>query len=147
MKRFAIAAALSASLVAFPALSADARPAKGGKSVKVKKSKRCAKQHRVGFVAGGTLAGFDGQSVTLTVQRANRHARRYLESNPPTFSTVGARVSFVDVTDAGDNGVGFEDVLATDRVAVIGKLSVPKRRCTGEVSLAVRKVVVVRPEA
>jgi hypothetical protein len=146
VKKIVVCAAVAASLVAMPVLTADAKPGKSGKSAKAQKSKRCKKPRRLGFVVRGSLASFDSTSVTLDVARANRHARRYLESNAATFATADARVRFVGVTDTGTDGVGFEDVASSDRVRVLGKLLVPKRRCEGDTSLVVKKIKVVRPE-
>lgn len=143
-------AAVAAALFAVPAMSVEAKPSKPGSSGKSERkaqgnSKRCAKPHRLGFVVRGTLASSDATSVTLNVVGANRHARRYLESSPATFSTAGAKLSFEGVTDSSGNGtVGLEDVAASDRIVVIGKLATPKKRCTGTSSLAVRKIAVHR---
>lgn len=146
MKKIIVCAVVAVSLVAMPVLSAEAKPGKGGKSAKAQKSKRCKKPRRLGFVVRGSLASFDAESVTLTVAKANRHARRYLESNPATFSTADAKVRFVGVTDTGTDGVGVEDVVATDVVRIRGKLVVPKRGCSGDTTLVVRKVKVIRPD-
>ena len=160
MKKILVAVA-AVSLIALPAAGAQAKPSgkAHGKSERAGerdsserrsgerrgRSKRCRKPTRRGFVVRGSLAGHDADSVTLEVARANRHARRWLRDNGPTFDTSRARVSFEGVEDGnGDGAVDLADVVATDRVRVIGKLSVPKRGCDGDTELAVRKVSVVR---
>ena len=111
------------------------------------KPKKCEKLIRVGFTVNGTFVMWDEsmQRVTVLVSRANKHARRWLnQSNDPVFSTIGARVKFVGVTDNG-GPVGFGDVERTDRVKVRGKLRMPKKRCEGDTTLNIKKIKVKRP--
>jgi hypothetical protein len=168
LKKKTLAGALTVlALTIGPALGAEAKGPKSGKgkgkterhALSHGKSKRCNKAKRVGFQLRGTLApiaedgslvGADG-AITLNVVRANRHARRWLESNEPTFQTAGVRLAFVGVTDANEPaGIGLEDALATDRVKVQGKLALPKRGCetalTTEPNPALKRIKVVRPE-
>jgi hypothetical protein len=87
----------------------------------------------------------DFGDLVLSVTRANHHARTYVSKTP--LSTVGALVSFRGVTDGNaDKAVGFDDALATDTVKVIGKLVRPKRGCTGDTTVKLRKVMVNRPD-
>ena len=135
---------------ALPVLSAEAKPGHDKPAVKHDgKSKRCKKARSVGFVVRGSLESYEDASVTLAVQRANRHARRWLEAgNAPVFDTTGLRVKFAGVTDANaDSVVDLADVLPTDRVKVLGKLAVPKAGCEGEVALKLKKLRVSRNAA
>jgi hypothetical protein len=108
---------------------------------------RCDRLQRVAFVARGSVVSFDTPDpgdLVIKVTRANHHAAKYVSKTP--LSTVGAHVSFAGVTDANaDNAVGFDDVLGTDAVMVIGKLVRPKRGCDGETTVQLRKVLVKRP--
>jgi len=117
---------------------------------------RCARPQRVAFVARGSLVSFTPTvdatdspnfgDLVLNVTRANHHARTYVSKTP--LSTVGTRVSFGAVTDGNaDNAVGFDDVLSTDTVMVIGKLVRPKHGCAGDTTVQLRKVKVHRPDA
>lgn len=158
MKKIVPAVVAAAALVAFPVAGVQAKPAgkrgqdterhagkRDAESKRNAKSKRCKKQSRRGFVVRGSLAGYDAESVTLDVERANKHARRWLRDNDPTFDTSAARFAFEGVDDAsGDGHVDLDDAVATDRVRVLGKLSMPKRGCDGDGSLHVHKVVVTR---
>ena len=147
MKKTAITAALATALCVAPAAGAQADPGKGhGKPRgKERSAKRCERPHRVGFVVRGTLAAHDAATATLDVRRANRHARRYLESHPATFSLAGVKVVLKGITDANSDGtVDLDDVSSTDKVRAIGRIAVPRRRCEGEVSVVIRKIKVVR---
>lgn len=144
---FLITAAAALSLAAAPA--AGAQPGEHGNGPGQRAAgqpKRCEHTKNVGFAAAGSLASFDDASLTLTVAKANHHARVFLASNPAVFSTADVTPAFVGVTDANADGVvGLADVVATDRVRVIGKLALPKRGCDGTASVTVRKLSVVRP--
>ena len=134
MKKVALAVAAIAVLALSPA--AQAKPGS---------SKRCAKSPGVGFVATGSLAGYDETSVSLDVARANRHARRWLASNEPVFSLLSVEPSFEGVTDTNaDGAIDFADVVASDSVQVMGKVTRPKRGCEGASSLKIRRVTVTR---
>jgi hypothetical protein len=142
------AAMAAAALVGAPVQGAAAKPGEHGSHGLSGQHGRCAKPQSVGFAAAGTLAGYTAGSVTLTVTRANKHARTFIAGAGSTFSTAGARVRFDGVTDADGSGtVDFADVLPTDVVRVIGKVSRPKHGCpAGDAALTLRKVQVVRPD-
>jgi hypothetical protein len=148
MNRRTITAAFAvAAAAAVPVQGAAAKPHGHGGPPEGKG--RCAKAQSVGFAAGGSLAGYTADSVTLTIAHANKHARGYIASAGSTFPLADARLRFRGVTDAdGSGAVDFADVLPTDVVRVIGKVSRPKRGCpAGDAALTVRKVQVVRPDA
>jgi hypothetical protein len=152
MKKLIVITLAGLATLALPVVGAQAQPpSAGGEKAAGKggaKSKRCKKPRALGFVAAGALASVEGSSVTLTVARANRHARRWLETSDATFDTAGLTVSFVGVTDGDLSGaVELADVLPTDRVRVLGKLALPKRGCEGEAVLTLRKVKVLRDPA
>ena len=146
MKKTALTAATVAALCIAPA--AGAHPADRGDGHgrgKERSTKRCERAHLVGFAVKGTLAAYDAGTITLDVVRGNRHARRYLETNPATFSLADARMRFQNVTDANSDGtVDFADVASTDRVMALGRLAVPRKRCEGEAGLVIGKVKVLR---
>jgi hypothetical protein len=143
------AAAVAAVPVAAPAAPGPGSGGSGGE-IKQRKSSRCKKVKRVGFVVQGALAAYDATTATLTVRKANQHARRWLAvPNPPTFDVASARKKFAGIADGNGTGVGFDDVLPTDRVRVIGKLLVVKRGCEQALTqspLSIRKVQVTRPK-
>jgi len=152
VKKMIVVALAGLATLALPVVGAQAKsPRAGGEHAAGKggeKSKRCKKPRAVGFVAAGTLASVDGSSVSLTVARANRHARRWLETSEATFDTADLTVSFVGVTDGDLSGaVDLADALPTDRVRVLGKLALPKRGCEGAAVLTLRKVKVLREVA
>ena len=96
---------------------------------------RCARLQRVAFVARGTFVSFADDALVMKVVRANHHARAYTSGTP--LSTKGAKVTFRGLT-------GFDQAVSTDRVMVVGKLVRPKRGCTGDTSVVLRKVMVGR---
>ena len=96
---------------------------------------RCARLQRVAFVARGTFVSFADDALVMKVVRANHHARSYTSGAP--LSTKGAKVTFRGLT-------GFDQAVSTDQVMVIGKLLRPKRGCTGDTSVVLRKVKVTR---
>jgi hypothetical protein len=96
---------------------------------------RCARPQRVAFVARGTFVSFADDALVMKVVRANHHARAYTSGTP--LSTKGAKVTFRGLT-------GFDQAVSTDRVMVIGKLVRPKRGCTGDTSVVLRRVMVTR---
>jgi hypothetical protein len=98
---------------------------------------RCARPQRVAFVARGTFVSFADDSLVMNVVRANHHARSYTSGTP--LSTKGATVVFHGLT-------GFDQAVSTDRVMVIGKLVRPKRGCSGDTSVVLRRVTVSRPD-
>ena len=161
MNNVTVAALAAVALVAVPAASADPGKGKLGSerkaqhgsdrddSVGERGSKRelrkCKRERRGRFLAAGTASAQDSASFVLTVKRTNRPARKWLAVNEATFSTTGVKLRLKGIGDAtGDGTVDFADVLPTDRVRVIGKLSRPKRGCTGEAALKLRRIVVHR---
>ena len=150
MKKIVPAVMVTLVVTALPAHLAVAKPShagKLGKAEKQSKLKKCKKSHAVGFVVGGTFAGHDAGSVTISVTEASKHARAYLAADSATFSKVGVRLSFEGVADTGDGVVGFDDVVASDSVKVIGKLTQPKKACAGVTTLSVRKIAVTREQS
>jgi hypothetical protein len=165
MRNKVTAAALTAlALVAVPAVSAadsgkgeagseqDARHHSGKAKPQAKiykgRSGKCMKPKRVGFVVTGTVATMDASSLTLTVTKANRHANKWLALNAPTFATAGVKLRLKGIVDSTRDGlVDHADVLPTDRARVIGKLIRPKRGCTGETLVSVRRIHVRRRAA
>ena len=146
MKKTALTAATVAALCIAPA--AGAHPADKGDGQgrgKERSAKRCERAHVVGFAVKGTLAGYDAETITLDVVRGNRHARRYLENHPATFSLANAQLRLRGVTDANSDGnVDLADVASTDKVMALGRIAVPRKRCEGEASVVIGKVKVVR---
>jgi len=152
VKKLILVVLAGLATVALPVMGAEAKPSPDKAAGKHgAKSKRCDKARSVGFVVRGTFASADGASVTVTVERANKHASRWLEDGGvPTFDTTGLTVEFVGVVDGDASGtVDLADALTTDRVHVKGKLALPKRKCEGDAVLTVKKVKVSReaPEA
>ena len=123
----------------------------------------------VGFSLSGTgLSGLSGSTLalplTLDVTSANRHARRLLEltradiqgSGTETFgaSSDTFLLRFAGITDGNNDGtVDLADVLATDRVKVIGKVTRTRTRdedgdrTTSYGGLNIRKIVISRASA
>lgn len=169
MNKTLTSAAAVLALIALPVAGATAKPGKGrghGQALNTQSdggrvasgpigersptrgstSRKCRRPQSVGFVAKGSLAGFTAEDVTLDVERANKHARAYIKAAGSTFTLGTARVQFEGVTDDNADGVvDFADVQPTDMVKAIGKASRPKRGCTGETVLTLRKVQVERP--
>ena len=152
MKKSVLSLVAIAAIAAVPVAGAEAKPRDGKlKQHRVSKldrgkAKRCAKLQRVGFVVDGTFGGYVDPDLTVDVVEANRHARNWIAANGNAFSTAGASVAFEGVTDSDlDASVTFADVVGTDQVILVGKLSRPKRGCTGDQSVVVRHVQVTRP--
>jgi hypothetical protein len=170
MSKIAITAAAAAALAALPAAGAAARPGAGhgqgqgpgahqrpADLVRQPKPRgRCSRAQRVAFVAHGSFVAFAATAdpadaltagdLTVDVTRSNHHARG--SRGQHTFATAGAKVTFRGVNDSSGNGaVGLEDVVAGDRVVLLGKLVRPKRGCQGQTSVLLRKVMVKRPAA
>jgi hypothetical protein len=99
---------------------------------------RCARPQRVAFVARGTFVSFGQDGLVMKVVRANHHARAYTSGTP--LSIEGAKVTFRGLK-------GFDEAVSTDRVMVIGKLVRPKRGCSGDTSVVLRRVTVRREAA
>jgi hypothetical protein len=150
MKKSILSMLAIAAIAAVPVAGAQAKPPAGkGKHRVTKlnkgKSKKCAKLQRVGFVVDGTFGSYADPDLTVDVVEANKHARGWVAANGSTFSTTGASVAFEGVTDGDADGlVSFADVTSTDQVIVVGKLSRPKKGCTGARSLVVRHVQITR---
>jgi len=163
MKKMILAAVAALSVLAFPLAAeakrghgngnghgqsqqgSDARQGAEQQSEGRRASRKCKRTQSVGFVVKGSLASFTPEAVTLDVERANRHARSYIETAGSTFELGSARLKFEGVTDADNSGaVDLADVLPTDRVVAIGKATRPKRGCEGETVLKLRKLQVVR---
>jgi hypothetical protein len=88
----------------------------------------------------------DATSVTLRVTKANRHARKSgLVSVGEEYTatpTNASRIRYV-------NRTGPADAQPTDRVRVIGKVTVQKRKCATDdftPAATVRKVTVKGPD-
>jgi hypothetical protein len=106
------------------------------------KSHSCA-QRKKAFVVNGALVSLtrddaattatDETSVTLTVRRANRHARRSGELVDTDASTPGTQVTYVAASDpfrlklSGYDTGQSPDV--GDKVRVKGKIAFTRRRC------------------
>ena len=110
------------------------------------KSKRCAKVRKVGFVVAGTYVSGDATGVTLLVTRANRHARKSelvtVGQQYTATPTKASRIRYVNRTGPGD-------AQATDKVRVVGKVTVQKRKCRTDgftPEATVRKVTVIGPD-
>jgi hypothetical protein len=86
-----------------------------------------------GIVVKGTLVSFSADSVTLTVTKLNRHARR------AEVATVGSQYTIEAGSDAFRSQLsGYEDneaPSAGDKVRVTGKVAVTKRRCEPDASV------------
>ncbi len=163
MNKVTVAALTALALVAVPAASAEPGKGKSGSEKKAQEpsgkgksgtktfkgqSGKCKKPQRVGFVAAGTVATLDAASITLTVTNSNRHATNWLALNVPTFATAGAKLRLKGIVDSTADGlVDYADVLSTDRVRVIGQLVRPKRGCTGETVVSLRRINVRRKSA
>lgn len=127
------------------------------------KSHRCV-AHRVAYVAGGTLVSQtlvldtpapDARStrptysgdVTIAVTRTNHQARGD-KGTTKTYTLSHARVTFGLTDQNNDGSVGLDDLAAGDRVKVIGKVTVLRKRCdqTGFTpTVTIRKLIVQAP--
>ena len=170
MKKILMTAVAAVALVALPVAGANARPgghghgSTQGNAVEgdttqgpagqytpgrphTRTPRRCRRMQSVGFMAKGTLAGFTAETITLDVKRANRHARAWIAANGSELTLGSARVKFAGVTDGDASGtVDFADVLPTDQVTAIGKVTRVKRGCSGDPAVTLRRVQVVRPD-
>jgi hypothetical protein len=162
-----LATTAALALFAVPALGAQAQPGprtespgksqgKGKRTGQKNKPRgRCARKHARAFVAKGTLVSFiptadtadaaTAGELTVNVVSGNRHSRGH--RGEQSFALTDERVSFRGVTDTNATGVGFDDVVAGDRVMLVGKLLTPKRRCAAAApTVDLRRVKVSRPE-
>jgi len=141
--RLMLAVFAAAALLALPAVG---QAAHNGKTHGQGKS--CAKPTvKAGFVVKGTLTSFtaddpattaDEESVTITVTRANRHARRsgeLTDRDPakPGVQVAGGTFSVNGSTDAFKVGLSGYDTGETpstgDKVRIVGKVALTKKRC------------------
>ncbi|HEX4805406.1 MAG TPA: hypothetical protein VFU94_05860 [Conexibacter sp.] len=123
-------------------------------------SHRCA-AHRVGYVAAGTLVSqtlaLDASStsdhptysgdVTIAVTRTNHQARGD-KGTTKTYTLAHARVVLGLADQNNDGSVGLDDLAANDRVKVVGKVTVLRRKCdqTGFTpTVTVRQLIVHAP--
>ena len=141
MKKILSMTAALALLV--PAAATAERPSSPGSQGKGKtpSSKgRCGKVNK-GYVVAGTLVShtltqnpdgtYDG-TVTVKVTKANSHAKKSgaTTDSEQTYTLDDDKVSFGEgVTDGADEGtdVGLADVVAGDKVRVLGKIAVQKK--------------------
>ena len=163
----AVAAAIAA--LAVPAAADAAKPADAGSKGKQQQTKSKAKQ--VGFSLSGTgLTGQTGTSAltdpfSLDLVSANKHARNALKVDEAFIDGTGTTpidvaagdtysLKLSGVTDGADEGtdVSLADVLATDRVKVVGKVVRTRTKAKGSKpaftygAVDIRKVVVTRGE-
>jgi hypothetical protein len=157
MKKVLLSVLAIAAIVAVPVAGAQAKPpaykvnkgkALGKAKAKAKakgKARRCAKPQRVGFVVDGTFGSYTDPDLTVNVVEANKHAGGWVAANGSTFPMAGVAAAFEGVTDGNADGlVSFADLTSTDQVIIVGKLSRPKKGCTGSTSVVVRHVHVIR---
>ncbi len=153
------AAATAIAALAVPATAFATDDTKPEKSQKPAKTQKAQKAKAKGFTLSGTeLAGLtvtDGKVAgpfTLDLTSANKHARTLLgvtkaqvagdqTTTIPAVAGDALRLRLNGVTDGADAGtdVSLADVLATDRVKVIGKV-------TRDGALDIRKITVKRAE-
>ena len=148
-KTILLTTALGAALAA-GGVAAEARPGAHGKgATKAGKAKghakKCAKARKVGFVVRGTFVSGTGRTVTLTVTKANRHARKSgLVTAGENFTITARKVRYVHRSGPSDAEVG-------DKVRVVGKVTKLKKGCSASgftPAATARKVTVVgSPEA
>jgi hypothetical protein len=135
VKRIIVLALAGAAALAIPTV-ADAKPGHSGPDA-------CKRTKRVGFAAAGPLVALEETSLRIYVKRANRHARRWLAQREPLFESAGARLKLARLVDRDGSGtVELTDAAPGDRIRVSGKLTLPKRRCSGDAALVVRRVSV-----
>jgi hypothetical protein len=158
-KTTAVATAIAALAVPSAALATDDHEHKGKSHQKAKKAKS------VGFSLSGTeLAGLNvtdnkaSGPFTLDLTSANKHARTFLgltktqiqgddTTSIPVASDDTFRLRLNGITDGADAGtdVSLADVLATDRVKVVGKVTrVRKGDTTTTRTLDIKKITVTR---
>jgi hypothetical protein len=152
MKRISLAALLAASLVA---------PAQASKPPHPAKSHKC-QPHKVAYVARGTLVSqsltqtaggstakrsddrYSGD-LTVDVTKTNRHAKKGTQS----YTLADARVKFHVPDRTGDGKRNQDDLLAGDRVKLIGKITALSKKCdqTGFTpTVTIRKVEFKAPK-
>ena len=137
MKKLIAVALAGLATVALPVVGAQAKPTTRRAAESTARSRSAVRSHaRLGSCFAARSAPWRARKVTLNVERANRHARRWLETgNSPEFDTIGLTVRFEGVTDGNaDTVVDLADVLPTDRVRVKGKLT--RRRPAARATLS-----------
>ena len=170
LKKTAVAAALTA--LAVPAAAQADRPDHAGERGKAKaertqtkqtKSQKAKKSKGVGFTAAGIglteLPYADGKLTgpfSLDLTSANKHARTVLGADrseiqgPSTFEIpvvagAAAKLQLGEGVDAnGNKTLDGGELLATDRVKVIGKVTRQRKGSTAARVLDVKKIVVSR---
>jgi hypothetical protein len=137
--------AAAGALLAAPAIGQANKPAGKGKSPNSASAKSCKKLN-VGFTARGTLvsvtpdipATADNEAtVTLKLTSANRHARRSGEFVDQDNDKKGVQIKGSELTiPTSDayvlklNGYeGAETPSMGDKVKVVGKIALTKKRC------------------
>jgi len=147
----ALTLAAAGALLAVPASGLAAKPADAGKPAAKGKpaspgAKRCAKTHKVGYVVSGTLVSMTADdattpaseaTVTLAVTNANSHARKSGDIADQDAVKKGVQVKGATYTVAAGDAyklklAGFEGTdtpSAGDRVHVIGRIPLTKKRC------------------
>jgi hypothetical protein len=127
------------------------------------KSQACDNTLSRAFVVKGTVVSFDGTDVEISVTGANRHARNSGELQDQDLSTSGTQVAGdTHTTSAGSDS--FKLVLSGyetgetpqvgDKVRLIGKIAIVKKRCADEgatiearsTDVNLRKVQIIEPE-
>ena len=121
-----VAAAVALALV--PATAVAKNDGTSGKSCDAKNK---------AFVVKGTFVSSTADSVTLTVTRANRHARRSGELVDTDAGTEGTQVTYSSASDdytlklSGYDG-DTDTPSPGDKVRVKGKIAYTKKRCAPE---------------
>lgn len=145
--RTIVSVVAAGALLVVPAASFAGKGDNEGKNPAKTHPTNCSKQHKAGFVVSGTLVSaiaddpatplVSEASVTLTVTGANMHARKSGELADQDATTDGVQVKGGTYTvAAGDaykiklNGYeGLDTPSVGDRVHVIGKIALTKKRC------------------
>lgn len=152
--RMVVALTATGALVALPASGVAKKPESPGKSEAKSnkgkgKDKRCAKTPKVGFSVHGTLVSFTADNaatpaneatVTITVTKANSHARNSGEIADQDAAKPGVQVAgatyTVPATDAFKvNLEGFEGADTPspgDAVHITGKIARTKKKCAAD---------------
>lgn len=150
MKRIALATALACGAVAVPAAQAhndgNTHAQNGQNTSNAQTGNRHAagshkcKPHKVGFVVGGTVVsqtltqnddGTYSGDVVVQVKRTNHHARAQSgDPQPRTYTLDHAKARFgVSDQEPADGTVDQSDVVAGDRVQLVGKVTTLRKRC------------------
>lgn len=139
--------------LAVPAAAIAAKPADPGSNGKGK-VQRCKKSNKVAFTVGGTVVDpaaaaadtstaeyltvtGEGGPVTFKVEKANKHARKWLAADEGNTAELDA----AKITLAEGNTA----IEAGDKVKALGKTG-QKRNCTATKAVSLRKVTVSQPE-